>query len=300
MDKFGRNYSLSVTTQDPDTLERGLLLIQLPLTIEFDITRRTLSTASTASIRIYNLSQKNRNNIRFNVSDIGNFRQVTLQAGYGDNLSTVFSGNISRAWSVREGVNFVTTIECFDGGFSYNNSTTELSVPAGTSRKTVLTSLIGDLDFVSLGAVGPSFYTDPKTGSFLSLPLGNTLNGDTTALLKEYTNGGFFIDLGVAHCLSNNEYIIGADPTLTIDSDSGLLGTPVLEETIVHFDMLFEPQLKPGYSVFLNSITEDNFNGRYRVTGVHHRGMISDAVCGEVITTGEFFYNKILEGVPLS
>lgn len=291
--KFGRTYSLNVATQDG-----GLLLIEPPLTIEFDITRNTLSSSSVASIRIFNLSEKNRNNIRFNISDIGNFRQVTLKAGYGSNPPVIFSGNISQAWSVREGVNFITTIECFDGGFAFNNSTSEITAPANTSRKAVLDSLIGDLDYVSPGAVGPSFYTDPQSGAILSLPRGNAINGDTTVLLREATNGGFFIDLSTAHCLANNEYIASGEPLL-ITSDSGLLATPVLEETIVRFDMLFEPQLKPGYAAFLDSITEGNFNGLYRITGVKHRGMISEAICGEVITTGEFFYSKLLTGVPL-
>src|ERR1017187_1050595 len=98
MDKFGRNYILTVETQNND-----LLIIQPPFTVEFDITRNTLTSANVCSIRIYNLSQNNRNKIRFNIMDTGDFRSVQLQAGYGTNLPIIFSGNITQAWSVREG-----------------------------------------------------------------------------------------------------------------------------------------------------------------------------------------------------
>lgn len=41
-------------------------------------------------------------------------------------------------------------------------------------------------------------------------------------------------------------------------------------------------------------MTEAAFNNTYKVTGVKHRGMISEAVCGSVITTGEFLRFKDL------
>ena len=300
MDKFGRNYFLSVYPAKQVGQPDGVpLTITLPITLELDITRNTLSSMSVASLRLYNLAENTRNSLRFNISDIGTYRKIVLQAGYGDNPPVVFTGNLSQGWSVREGVNFVTTLESYDGGFAANKSSTELPVVSGTSTKAFYKTLLGDLDFVSVGAIGPSFYTDPATGKTTSFTRANTYNGGTVNIIREETNSGFFIDLQKAHLLSNNEYINETSP-VTISSASGLLSTPVLEETIVKFDMIFEASLKPGYSAFLDSSTGAAFNGRYRITGVKHRGMISAAVCGDLITTGEFFYSKILNGVNLS
>lgn len=281
MDKFGRNYILKVETRS-----RNIITITLPMTIEFDITRNTLTSANVCQIRIYNLGEKNRNEIRFNQSDYGTFRSVELLAGYGDNLAKIFSGNISQAWSHREGVNFITQIECFDGGFAFNNSHTEAQFPVGVSQRDVIIGVARNLLNVKLGSFGN--FPDRLSRRI-------ALNGSTTQILDDLTGGGFFIDNGKVNAMHTNEYISdqGAK-VLVISPKSGLLGTPILEQTIVRFDMLFEPALNVGYKVRLESITGVNFNGEYKITSVKHRGMISDAVCGSVITTGEFFYTKIL------
>lgn len=283
MDKFGRNYILEVQTQNG-----SVLTVTLPFTIEFDITRNTLTSANVCQIRIFNLSQKNRNQIRFNVSDYGQFRLVRLRAGYGSNLPIVFTGNISQAWSVREGVNFITQIECYDGGFAFSNGLTSAQFPAGTPQRDIIKNLAESLPNVSLGAIGDY----PGT-----LSRGNSYSGATTDILREITGSGFFIDNGKSYALNTNEYVDNGNGVAVINSKSGLLGTPVLEQTIVRFDMLFEPALTLGQKISLQSTTEQNFNGDYKVTAVKHRGMISEAVCGEVITTGEFFFSKILTPV---
>jgi hypothetical protein len=284
MDKYGRNYQLLVETASGSTLT-----ISLPFTIEFDITRNTLTSANVAQIRVYNLSAVNRNQIRFNVSNYGHFQQVQLKAGYGTNLATIFTGNISQAWSLREGVNFITQIECYDGGFAFGNGITDLQLPAGTPQKVVIGTVMQDLPQVSVGAIGD--YTGSTTRA-------NSYSGNTANILGQLTGGGFFIDNGKANAIGTNEYIPNPSGVLLINAKSGLLATPVLEQTIVRFDMLFEPNLVVGTLVNLQGVTEQNFNGLYKVTAVKHRGMISDAVCGSVVTTGEFFYSKIL--VPAS
>ncbi len=283
MDKFGRNYNLEV-----GTLNGSVLNISLPFTIEFDITRNTLSSAQVCQVRVYNLSLKNRNLIRFNASNYGQHIPIILRAGYGALPPVVFTGNISQAWSVREGTNFITQIECYDGGFAFNNAATNTQFPAGVMQKDVITTLMGTLPHVNMGAVGD--YPG-------QLSRGNSYSGSTTDILRDLTGGGFFIDSGKANALGTDEYIAAIGGTTLVNSGSGLLGTPVLEQTIVRFDMLFEPGLNVGHRIKLDSVTESNFNGFYKVTGVKHRGMISEAVCGSVITTGEFYFSKLLTAV---
>lgn len=283
MDKLKRNYELTIGTENG-----GTLIVTLPFTIYIDIVRNTLSSANVCQIRIFNLSERNRNQLRFNSSNYGEFRRITLRAGYGTNLPTVFDGNISQAWSVREGTNYVTQIECYDGGFAFNMGVTSETFPAQTPRKEIISSLAGSLPEVTVGAIGdyPGVITR-----------GMAVSGNTVGVLNEMTGGGFFIDNGKANALNSHEYISTGETTLTINSASGLLGTPLLEQTIVRFDMLFEPQLNVGHKIYLDSITEKNFNGEYKVTAIKHRGVISEAVSGAMVTTGEFFYSKLLSGV---
>jgi hypothetical protein len=285
--KLGRNYSLTITGsnfEDP-------LVVGLPFTMEFDITRNTLTSANVCQIRLYNLSPENRSFLRKSVtSGYGYpFIYLNLMAGYGSNLSTIFSGNVSQGWSVREGVNFISQLECYDGGFAYVTGQIPPSlsnVPAGTPYSVVIANLISSLPNVTLGAVGPSY-------SLTLTPKALTLSGNTIDVLKDLTGGGFFIDNGIGYALSNDEYNV-VIPPVTINAGTGLLGTPLLENNIVRFDMIFEPSLNVGASIILNSSTLDpdvlaNYNGAYKITAVKHRGMISQTVCGEAITTGEFF-----------
>lgn len=284
MDKFGRTYRLEIQVSE----EGDAIKVELPFTVQFDITRNTLTSANVCQIRVYNLSEDNRSQIRFNISDYGTLRGIKFRAGYGTDPPVIFSGNISQAWSVREGVNFITQIECYDGGFAFVNGKSNIPVTKDTTRKALITTLAGQLPGISVGAIGnyPTVLTR-----------GNSYSGNTADLLREETGGGFFVDLSKANALGSNEFIDGPEGTLVINSKIGLLGTPVLEQTIVHFDMIFEPRLNVGTRVDIQSFTEKNFNGFYKVTAVKHRGMISAAICGTAITTGEFFYSEILSGV---
>jgi hypothetical protein len=282
--KFGRNYLLNVELTNGTTLT-----IEPPFTLEFDIQRNTLSSCNVASIRIYNLSRFNREQIEFNIYNQQSFRLFKLQAGYGTNLPTVFLGNISQAWSVREGVNFITQIECFDGGYAFNTAQTTLTAPAGTSNKVVIQNLVSSLGNYNL--------TPGVIGSYLGVSSrGKTYTGPTTRLLSELTGGGFFVDNGVANCLGNSECIKNNFPL--INSQTGLLGTPVREQQILTFDMIFEPRVQAGQIINLQSSTISNtqqsqaVNGNYKVTSVRHKGMISGSVCGEAITTLGMFLGQ--------
>lgn len=293
MQKLGRNYKLLVGLPGAQAVggpaNGQTLTIELPFTVEFDITRNTLTSANVCSIRIYNLSQNNRNQIRYNIMDSGAYRPVVLFGGYGSNLSVIFSGNITQAWSVREGVNFITTIECFDGGYAFNTGFTNTTFPAGTSIQSVITNLAASLPQVKLGIIGTNY-----TGV---LPRDNSLNGSTVELLKYLTGGGVFIDNQIVNCLSDNE-CVPANGITVIDDSSGLLGTPVRELTIIRFDMIFEPRVIVGQQIFLNSSTGSNFNGFYKVVSVKHRGTVSGAVCGDAITTlGMFFGTAALSTI---
>jgi hypothetical protein len=231
-------------------------------------------SANVASFRIYNLNQNNRSQIRHDMYDYDDIRSIAFSAGYGDRLSLAFKGNISSAWSVREGSTFITQIECYDGGFAYTNAITDTTFPAGSSQQGIIQNLIGDLPGVSQGAIGNYQGTTTRATAY---------SGPTSEILDELTGGGFFIDNSKAHCLQDNECLVENIPV--ISPASGLLGTPVKEQTYILFDILFEPSLRIGQLIRLESTTADHFNGNHKVLSLHHRGTISDAVCGNAITS---------------
>lgn len=313
--KLGRSYQLTVSGDNFPIP----LTVTLPFSVEFDITRNTLTSANLCKIRLYNLSTSNRNNLRRSVTTgFSNPQEyVVLRAGYtgynntspnpgglgvGSNLPIIFSGNVTQAWSHREGINYITELECYDSGYAYVNG----DIPAGvasflknTPYKVVIETLISSLPNVTLGAVGnyPGF-----------LPKDITYSGTTVSVLNELTGGGFFIDNGKGYALTNNDYNLNDGPVFQINASTGLLNTPVLENGNLSFDMVFEPTLNIGSGVVITSPTletsvqsqlisqvnpqNQNYSGFYIIKSVKHRGTISQTVCGDCITTGLFFFLK--------
>lgn len=293
--KFGRNYLLSVGTVDIKINPTGLpILIELPFTIEFEIVRNILSSANHIHLRIYNLAAQTRNLIRYNFYNTGERRPIFLYAGYGQTaLPLVFSGNITQAFSVREGSNFVTTIEALDGGFAFANAFTNTSFLSGTPQLSVIQNIAGQLSNYGVGT--------GYVGSFPgTIGRGNVYSGPTGQILYELTNGGFFIDNGKINCLGNNEYVPGG--LSLVNANSGLLGTPVLEQTILTFDMLFEPAVIAGQQIMLQSSTDLSFNGMYKIISIKHHGTISAAVCGDAVTSLQMFWGPaaLVPGVPFT
>jgi hypothetical protein len=269
VDKLGRNYFLKVQKLEGDFLE-----VRPPFTVEFDVQRTVLSSANNSSIRVYNLSPNNRNQIRKDVTDYDFNVGVQLYAGYGKNMPLIFQGNIKQAWSHRQRVDFITEIESFDGGFAMVNGVSNQSFISGTPNASILRNLINDLPHVTMGTIGAFPGSTVRGGSY---------SGRTVDLLADLSQGSFFIDNGKAHCLGENECLQGE--LEEIDASTGLLGTPIREQNILHLEMMFEPRLLLGQKIRLNSVTAQNFNGFYRVISIHHRGMISDSVCGDAVTT---------------
>lgn len=287
MVKFLRNYILSIERENTGQF----ITVRPPITIEFDINRANLSSSNQAKIRIFNLSENNRNQILYNQywGDFG--RTIMLSAGYGDGpgFPLIFSGRIQRAWSIREGTNFVTQIEALDIGTRDTNLKTPLPpFQAGTSYQQIINILLDQLaaNFkIKKGVVGdfPGVAKD-----------GYSVKGSLIDELYSLTNGGFFIDNGVANCLNTLSEVLapGQGNSNVINAESGLIGTPELQFTLLTLNLIFEPGLRVGQWVEIKSSTGKVFNSRRKITSIHHKGTISHSVAGEAITNLGMLYLK--------
>lgn len=281
MFKYNRVYELEVQFVQEDG---EVLFIRLPFTLEFFVQRSVMSSSvNMCRMRVYNLSKETRNKLRFNISTYGVYRRVILKAGYGDYVAEIYRGNISQCQSQRLGTDWVTTLDCFDGGFAYVNGISSHQFPEGTTERQKIKRLIGDLPFVKEGVISNSFNARAERG--------NTVCGSTASLIKEITGDAMFIDMETVSVLKNDEYMAALNSeVITIDARNGLIGTPSQELTFVTCDMIFDPRLNIGEAIYLDSLTADNYNGLHKINAVTHQGTISAAVCGELITTATFNY----------
>ena len=283
MDKWIRNYKLTIQNDGEEAV-----VVQYPLTLELAITRATYAMAGAAMLRIFNLSKETRGRIYRNFNDLPKLMTIKLEAGYGDNLSTIFDGNVVWAKSSRgEGqVNFITEINALDYGYAKSNSTSDWSaVGADASKDKVIRRLCSDLKRPvngvltanPVGAIGSFDKADRRTFH---------ATGNTWELLKTETGDNCFIDNGKVYCMAPNEVVDG-DIT-EISDKTGLLGSPQIDGVFLFADTVFEPGLRVGQrvnllSTALNTVYKD-FSGVRKIIGLEHSGTISGAVCGKLKT----------------
>lgn len=270
--KWNRNYILRLEINDDQFIE-----ISAPLTLELQVTRNNLSSANTAHFVLYNLNPDTRNLIFKDQYDTSKFRAIQLFAGYGGtddtNLARVFNGFIKSACSYREGQNFKTDIEAYDG-YITSNSFTTVTLPAGTSSKDTIKNIMESFENIKQQVIGNNFTDTSKRGL--------SMVGDPMEMLQQLTNNQVYIDDQKAYAISQDE-VVPSEIRL-ISDESGILNTPRKHETLVEVEMLFEPRLKPSQLLELKSALEPRYNGVYRVTGITHRGTISGAIGGDLKT----------------
>lgn len=268
MKKFGRSYRLVIDPKDGGEL----IIIQLPLTINFNVQRDTQASLNHLDIDIYNLSESVRNRI-FQDRFVRNDRTITLEAGY-DSLSMIYRGNIFYAHSWRNGTNLITTISSLDGSYDTGQKMTFQTLSAGSTIKEVLDFLVGELTQESTSLERGTVGDFPDV---LQRPV--VLNGNTYDLIKKYSQGQVFVDMGKVFVLKNNEVIPGEMPL--ISPETGLLDTPRRDAAYLTVNTLFEPRVTIGQMVQLQSAVLPVYNGDYKVLGVNHQGTISSAVGGQ-------------------
>lgn len=134
MNKFGRIYSLSVEVAGGQKVA-----IELPYTVEFEVRRENLSSSQDATITVYNLGERLRDLIYKDQYNTTEFRAVQLRAGYEDlGAPLIFNGTIRQAYSYREGVDFKTVIDAYDGAYMMANSYTTQTFGSGVTYAQIM------------------------------------------------------------------------------------------------------------------------------------------------------------------
>jgi len=289
--KTNRSYLFNYLKPDGSSVQ--IDYNETPFTMEFDITRSAYSDANVCQIRFFNLGVATRNFIRFDFSNYGVFNQMQIRAGYGVSRPLIFAGNVSSAWSVRQGKEFITTIECMDGSYAFTNGTASKAFVAGTPMEVIYKYLISTLPNISFGGISQNFITD-SSGNQYVLQKDQTFEGNSAAILFELTGGAFYVDLQKGYIQGDN-YLTEGDAFL-VNAQTGLIGTPVKQNGRLDFEMIFEPGLQVGRQVNIQSLTaelygqpgqEQTINGVYKSYSVKHAGIISPSVGGTATTSVE-------------
>lgn len=244
------------------------------LRVSFSILKYRGWTTNRGVIRIWNLSQENRNLLK-NYGD-----QVTLYAGYRDEGGTevIFIGNTTSVFHAYDQPEIVTTLECNSGDIYANNLRVSLSYSSETSARQIIRDIARDM----------------------GVPLVEFADSDDLV----YRQGYKFIGMGKdaldivcsklnleANFQDNALQVIplkGAfqQQPIIVNENTGMQGIPQrftnrgLElyrsvdekfETGYKVNVALNPLIIPGNTIILTS-THLNFSGPYLVNNVRHEG----------------------------
>lgn len=331
MDKFNRKYLLAIQygeyeTKYTETDKNGKevekvkfepgsneLVIRPFFTIRFTVDRGVYASINKMTLDIVNLAKDTREKIYYDaILHAAVAKKIVLYAGYSDadfsrfngpvisnsiknsvnGLPLVFCGRFTRAYSYRDGVDFITHIEAFDLPEKYEvDISTEFK--EGDNQDTVIDKLATDLGVDKKNViVDPSFkFEFSRNKSFI-----NMTTWEATRELIDSVNRAIISEQGENAALFRLYYdypnlIISKDDQYVkqwqtlINSDTGLLSTPIREGAKITFKTLFEPTFRCGGFVKLDSrTTQTGISGVLQVIGFKHQGTISPVV-SEKLTT---------------
>lgn len=267
--------------------------IKYPITMNFNVKRNAFAEANTSSIQFLNIDPSYRTKLWKDSFNMEKYIGVELYAGYGDTMPLIFKGYVNSCYSVKKGgeVDFVTTIDATDAGYLLQYGFCNMTASKGSTMENIIQTLMNGVPDVKVGYLTDDFKNKQikKDTTYIGQPL--------DLITRDYSQYQVFIDNGNLHVLGERD-IIPNEEVYAITSNSGLLGSPRRNDTLVEADILFEPGLKVGQSVVLMSDSLENLNDTYKVVGISHQGLISATQSGQVTTNvtlnkGEGILNQL-------
>lgn len=257
---------------------RDLIIIEPNFTMNAEIERSTTGSPNQANITIINLAENTRNQLykdRYNTLEKW---LIEIKAGYED-LKTIFIGYARQIQSYKQGTEWYTEIDAYDGLFDLQNSFVSQTVSKNTPIQDMVKNVVNTMENTTLGAMGTPVQDQGSSR-------GQVLFGWSKDVMKLLSNGQYFIDNNILHCLANGEVI--GDQVIVLDSEQ-LLTTPKRRDTFLDVETLFLPEAQLGITFQLKS-KEKMFNGQYACLGIKHSFRWSGADCGDSRTNLSLYY----------
>ena len=225
--------------------------------IDFEIPFSEKAEPQVSRIEIFNLAKDTRN-----VFQTG--ERIIINAGYGDEIATIFAGKIENVVNRQDGVDIVTYIDAGDGASEWNNAYVSKSFAPGSSASTVIAGLLSGFGLRAgkIDLVKDKIYSNGKSVQGALLPEIKRIVSDCKS--KVYTSGGLIYILPIGQ---------GADEVTVLTKDTGLVESPV-EHTDEDYDgFMVQMLLNNRINVDSKVRIESKFtNGTFRVVRGRHSG----------------------------
>lgn len=233
------------------------------LRVGFRVSKTVKSSANTAEVKLYNLSEATRG--RFHAREDA----VIVEAGYVGLTEVLFKGWITRVGHEQQGPEWVTTIESGDGTREFKQSRISRTFPAGTKVDDLLKDVVellgtskGDL-VKDLSALVSKLVAD---GGPATLPRAFSASGSTKDVLDQLSRSMRFdwsIQDDVAQVVHEDLAVRGSayvlEPPILIGSPVPIVATRTKKGKVkgvdgFKFRSLLIPSLRPGMLLSVKSV----------------------------------------------
>jgi len=231
------------------------------LTIYFDVPFDDDPEANESIVEIYNLSKDSINKIMKG-------QQLTISAGYQEDVGVILTGYITKVFTNFEGVDKITEITVLDSKKLDEKRTENRAFKKNIKASQIIDALLPVIGIPVAVIKLPEDKTYPK---------GYTADGKITSTIQEVANdsgASFYRKKGQAYIRPLTE---GDDTSFTLSSDTGLIGSPSpFEENGVNGKTISGYTLKCllQYRISTASIIKlqsKNVSGQFRVKRGRHQ-----------------------------
>lgn len=234
------------------------------LKVTFGVTSTVKKDPNSCEIQIYNLNENSR------VSLQKKKQQTTVEAGYVDNRSNIFSGVLEYSTSVYNGVDWITTLQTSDGTDKIKSKRINKSLKGPAKVGDVLQAA-ADAMGLKPGDLKKAIKRGSVRGNLSEFSNGIVLSGKADRVLDSVAKSmGYFYSIqnGQLTLLAPGDFK-GAK-AVVISKETGMVGSPEPgDDGFVNVRTLIQPNLLPAYRVEIRSRPA---NGFFRIERVDYSG----------------------------
>ena len=257
LSRFNRDFRLVVQVSTGRAVE-----VVPPMKIAFEATKSIAGALNKMVIRVYNLKESNRLALVKDAERPGEQQPripIALSVGYKGSLQLLFKGTVHRGENSREGPDFITELECLDGGHAWLNGFTSATVKGKDRAIEAIRQGLPEIGRGKITKQNP--ITRPRV-----------LVGSSGKLLNEVINDDetWYIDEEKLYLVKGDEVVSRFIPV--VNAQTGLLNTPTREQSKVTFDTLMNPTLRIGSRCQLQSSSAPHLDGVYRIETIEYKG----------------------------
>jgi hypothetical protein len=238
----------------------------------FDVEKTLKDEPNQGSLQIYNLSSEQRSQIEELRPQKGEKTgvPVLIEAGYvTSEPSQIFLGDMRTCFSVKEGPDWITTLEAGDGEKA--QATARINVSFGPKVKSdiVLRAIVKALG-VKPGNINQAIQMLNRKG-FTSFGKGVVLSGSATMHMHNFCKSAdleWSIQDGAIQILDRGKTL--GERAVRLSSTTGLIESPSVDHKgILSAKFLLQPDIRPGTLLVLDSLA---VKGNYRISKCNYKG----------------------------